>query len=62
VTLFDAALRYDLAHLNPLLRNFKLSLNATNLADKEYVATCSGNASCYYGARRSVMANVSYQW
>jgi iron complex outermembrane receptor protein len=45
-----------------LLRNFKLSLNATNLADKEYVATCSGNASCYYGARRSVMANVSYQW
>jgi len=62
VTLFDAALRYDLGRLNPSLKRFRLSVNATNLADKEYLATCSGNASCYYGPRRSILANVSYRW
>lgn len=62
VTLFDAAIRYDLGEMNPTLKGLKFSLNATNLADKEYLAQCSGSASCYYAARRSVTANLNYSW
>ncbi len=62
INLVDAAIRYDLANLNPALKGMKFSLNATNLADKEYLASCSGVASCYYGARRSITANLVYGW
>ncbi|WP_454688828.1 TonB-dependent siderophore receptor [Achromobacter aloeverae] len=62
VTLWDAAIRYDLGEINPSLKGLRFSLNATNLADKEYLASCSGVASCYYGARRSVTANLNYAW
>ncbi len=62
VTLFDAALRYDLSAIAPSLKGLRFSLNATNLTDKEYVANCSGNASCYYGARRAITANLNYRW
>lgn len=62
INLVDAAIRYDMASLNPALKGMKLSLNATNLGDKEYLASCSGVASCYYGARRSITANLVYAW
>ncbi|MFC4274127.1 TonB-dependent siderophore receptor [Achromobacter aloeverae] len=62
VTLWDAAIRYDLSALNPALKGLRFSLNATNLTDKEYLASCSGVSSCYYGARRSVTANLNYAW
>lgn len=62
LTLLDAALRYDLARLTPALEGMKFSLNAANLADKRYLASCSGAASCYYGARRSISARLNYAW
>ena len=62
LNLVDAAVRYDMGNLNPAFKGMKFSLNATNLADKEYLASCSGAASCYYGARRSITANLNYAW
>jgi iron complex outermembrane receptor protein len=60
--LIDAAIRYDLGAVDPSLKGLKFSLNASNLTDKEYLASCSGNASCYYGARRNISANLNYTW
>lgn len=54
LTLLDAALRYDLARLTPALEGMKFSLNAANLADKRYLASCSGAASCYCGIESAV--------
>jgi len=62
LTLLDAALRYDLGQISPTLRGSTFSLNAMNLADKEYLSSCSGSTSCYYGARRSISANLRYNW
>lgn len=62
VNLIDAAIRYDLGALSPSLKGLKFSLNASNLTDKEYLASCSGSASCYYGARRNISANLNYTW
>lgn len=52
-TVYDAAVSYD-------WQNIRLQLNANNLADKEYVATC--DYYCWYGNRRNVIASVSYRW
>lgn len=59
-TLFDAAIRYDFGHVGN--GDMTLSLNAGNLADKRYVATCSAATSCYYGTGRTVVANLRYSW
>ena len=43
VTLVDAALHYEWS-------NLKLQLNASNLFDKQYIASCSyADAGCYPG-------------
>ncbi|PMN06033.1 ligand-gated channel protein [Vibrio splendidus] len=52
-TLFDATVSYR-------VEDYKFQIAAKNLADKEYVATCSG--SCFYGDRRNVIASVTYDW
>ncbi|WP_101604697.1 TonB-dependent siderophore receptor [Bordetella trematum] len=62
INLIDAAIRYDMSDLNPALKGLKLSLNASNLTDKEYVASCSGSASCCFGARRLVSVNMNSTW
>lgn len=61
VTLFDAALHYDLAGLGPQFKGFKFQLNATNLFDKTYVRYCQ-DPGCYYGLRRDVIATLRYRW
>lgn len=61
-TLFDATLRYDLIKANPKLKGFILQVNAANLADKQYVATCIAAAGCYYGDRRNIYTTLKYQW
>lgn len=53
VTLADAALHYDWGAT-------RLALNANNLFDKEYVASCWG--SCYFGPRRTVVATLRHRW
>lgn len=41
---------------------WSLALNVTNLADKDYVATCSADNNCWYGTRRQVMLSMGYRW
>jgi iron complex outermembrane recepter protein len=61
VTLFDAALHYDLSALGPRLRGYEVQVNATNLFDKTYVTLCQ-DVGCYYGLRRQVIATLRYKW
>ena len=61
VTLFDAALHYDLAGLGPQFKGFKFQINASNLFDKTYVHLCQ-DFGCYYGLRRNVIATLRYRW
>lgn len=56
-TLFDAAVHYD-------WRQYRLSLNVSNLADKAYVAACDGGleGACYYGTDRTFLATLRMRW
>lgn len=60
-TVYDAAVRYDLGQLDANLRGASVSLNANNLFDKEYLATCDG-FYCYAGDPRRVTASLDYKW
>jgi iron complex outermembrane recepter protein len=62
VTLFDASIRYDLSRLGDNFNGLSLQVNARNLEDKRYVATCGSLASCFYGEGRSVIGTVAYRW
>ena len=54
-TLLDAAVHYDTG-------GWRLQLNLSNLADKEYVSACNSAAWCYYGYERTVTASARYRW
>ncbi|WP_226468217.1 TonB-dependent siderophore receptor [Luteimonas panaciterrae] len=54
-TLFDAMASYDVGA-------WRFSLNAVNLTDKTYLATCLSRGDCWYGTKRRVMAEVAYRW
>ncbi|AXI03334.1 TonB-dependent siderophore receptor [Aquirhabdus parva] len=54
-TLVDALVSYT-------QDKWSVSLNAKNLFDKEYVATCLGRGDCWLGTRRSLVGSVSYHW
>jgi iron complex outermembrane receptor protein len=62
VTLFDAAIRYDLGALSERARGVQLTLNAQNVADKEYVASCNNATTCYFGTGRLVVAGIRASW
>ncbi|PPK49957.1 TonB-dependent siderophore receptor [Marinobacter persicus] len=53
-TVFDMMAQFAFAP------QWQAQLNVTNVADREYVASCSGY--CYYGAERSVVGSVRYRW
>jgi iron complex outermembrane recepter protein len=55
VTLFDAMLGLDHG-------NWRYALNASNLADREYVSTCLTRGDCWIGARRAAIATATYTW
>ena len=54
-TVFDAAVNYAVTE------NVSLAVNATNLFDREYVASNSFG-SRFYGDGRTVLATVKYTW
>lgn len=54
VTLVDAAVSYR-------KNGYKASLNFQNIADEDYVASCS-SFGCYYGNGRTVMGKIAYTW
>jgi iron complex outermembrane recepter protein len=52
-TLIDAMLSYKTGP-------WRFALNATNLTDKTYIASCT--YGCFYGEPRKVIGSVSYRW
>ncbi|SMG12685.1 iron complex outermembrane recepter protein [Cedecea sp. NFIX57] len=62
VTLLDAMVRADMGAWTPSLKGAFVQLNATNLTGRDYVAGCYGTGYCYWGAERSVIATVGYDF
>jgi len=62
VTLLDASVRMNLDSVNPSLKGAYVQLNVNNLTDRKYVAACYGSGYCYWGAERSVVATVGYDF
>ncbi|HCJ29519.1 MAG TPA: TonB-dependent siderophore receptor [Pseudomonas sp.] len=59
-TLFDASIGYDLGRVG--LTGTSVRLNANNLTDQYYVASCYNASSCYLGAERNVVATITHQF
>lgn len=62
VTLVDLAASYDLGLLSSSLDGAVLSVNVSNLGNKEYVASCSSDMYCFIGQDRVTTATMSYRW
>ncbi len=62
VTLFDAAVHYDLGKRWPSLKGVSLSVTASNIFDKTYISSCLNALYCTFGEGRLVLANVKYRW
>ncbi len=60
VTLFDAAIRYDLGVLETRLDGVQLAVNATNLFDRD-TTTCA-QGYCYQGLGQTVIGSIKYRW
>lgn len=60
VTVWNTALRYDLARFN--LPGSSLGLNVNNLFDKQYVAGCYATTACYYGAERQITGTATFRF
>ena len=60
--LVDAAIHYDLGEFNPKMAGARLALNASNLMNTQYVATCTSVSACFYGAERQVTLTLRYNW
>jgi iron complex outermembrane receptor protein len=59
-TLFDASVSYDLSQVG--LKGTSVRLNANNLTDEYYVASCYSANSCYLGEERTVVATVTQRF
>lgn len=56
VTLFDAAISYN-------WKDLQFQLNASNLFDKKYVASCFNESyGCFYGEGRKLTGSMKYHW
>ena len=54
--------KYDLGAMNAKLQGAVLQLNAKNIADNVYVASCANAYACFYGEGRTVTASLKYNW
>ncbi|WP_408733441.1 TonB-dependent siderophore receptor [Pseudomonas sp. LS1212] len=59
-TLVDASVGYDLGKVG--LKGVDVRLNANNLTNETYIASCASLDFCYMGEERNVSATVSYQF
>ncbi len=59
-TLYDASVGYDLGKVG--LKGVDVRVNANNLTNERYVASCASLSYCYLGEERNVNATVSYQF
>ncbi|MFC4257258.1 TonB-dependent siderophore receptor [Altererythrobacter xixiisoli] len=55
VTLFDAALHYDIP-------GWRLAVNGSNIFDKRYAGRCNGPVGCFFGQSRQIIATVTKQF
>jgi iron complex outermembrane receptor protein len=55
VTLFDAMLAYE-------EKNWRWSINARNLEDKEYYKTCLSRGDCFVGTARTIITGLTYKF
>lgn len=55
VTLFDAMLSYD-------TNDWRAALNASNITDETYVASCLSRGDCWYGSRANVIGSLTYKF
>lgn len=62
VTLFDLAASYDFGALGEKYKGLSLKVSASNLLNKQYVASCSATTRCFYGEGRTVKATLKYKW
>jgi iron complex outermembrane receptor protein len=60
--LVDATLRYDLGRAAAQLKGAELYVNAQNLFNKQYVASCYYGTWCAFGYGRQVFAGMNYHW
>lgn len=60
--LADAMVKVDLGAWARKLHGVSLRVNANNLFDKKYVASCFAEDYCYYGEKRNVTATVDYRF
>jgi len=61
-TLFDAMISYDFGQAYTKLKGLALQVNAANLADRRYVASCASAYGCFYGMGRTITAQLKYTW
>jgi iron complex outermembrane receptor protein len=61
-TLIDASLTYDFGVINPKWEGLSLQINAKNLANKNFVASCANSTACFYGEGRTVSATLKRSW
>ena len=60
--LVDALASYDLGRLSSTLDGAQLALNVANLFDEKHVTACPFSNSCYFGASRTVVGTLRYEW
>lgn len=61
-TLIDASVAYPLENVAQTLAGTTFAVNISNLADKEYVASCFATTRCHFGVGRKVIARLSHEW
>jgi iron complex outermembrane receptor protein len=61
-TLFDGALHYDFSRDSGPLHGARLQINASNIGNRTYVASCYATDGCYYGAKLTAYGTVRYRW
>lgn len=61
-TLVDLALNYDLGRISSELKGSTFAFNVSNLANKQYVASCTSRLYCFIGQDRTVAATINYRW
>lgn len=62
VTLIDVAAHYNLEQISPALSGGRVSVRASNLTNKQYVASCTSQMYCFIGQDRVVTASFNYNW
>ncbi|MEH3048645.1 TonB-dependent siderophore receptor [Sphingomonas adhaesiva] len=60
--LADAVLGYDFGAVDARYDGLSFTVNAANLFDKRHIASCFFNNSCYFGASRTVVGTLRYNW